>query len=136
MYPDNGKIAHVTPVFKTDKKDRQNKANFRPLSITGTFSKILERYIQNHIYCHIDSFLSIFISAYRKRYSSNHVLIRLIENWKLQLDNKKYVGAVLMDLSKAFDCVPHDLLIAKMHAYGFDYDTLNLFCRAYLKGSM
>ena len=132
MYPDNGKIAHVTPVFKTDKKDRQNKANFRPLSITGTFSKILERYIQNHIYCHIDSFLSIFISAYRKRYSSNHVLIRLIENWKLQLDNKKYVGAVLMDLSKAFDCVPHDLLIAKMHAYGFDYDTLNLFL-SYLK---
>ena len=132
MFPDNGKIAHVTPVFKIDKKDRQNKANYRPISITGTFSKILERYIQNQINSHVESFLSIFISAYRKKYSSNHVLIRLIENWKLHLDNKKYVGAVLMDLSKAFDCVPHDLLIAKMHAYGFDYDTLNLFL-SYLK---
>jgi len=132
IFPDNGKIAHVTPVFKIDKKDRQNKANFRPLSITGTFSKVMERYIQNHICSHIDSFLSIFISAYRKRYSTNHVLMRLIENWKLQLDNNKWVGAVLMDLSKAFDCVPHDLLIAKMHAYGFDYDTLVLFL-SYLK---
>ena len=65
-------------------------------------------------------------------YSSNQVLIRLIENWKLQLDNKKYVGAVLMDLSKAFDCVPHDLLIAKMHAYGFAENTLLLFF-SYLK---
>ena len=48
------------------------------------------------------------------------------------LDNTKFVGAVLMDLSKAFDCVPRDLLIAKMHAYGFDLDTLVLFF-TYLK---
>ena len=126
------KLLMLLRFSKLIKKDRQNKANFRPLSITGTFSKVMERYIQNHICSHIDSFLSIFISAYRKRYSSNHVLMRLIENWKLQLDNNKWVGAVLMDLSKAFDCVPHDLLIAKMHAYGFDYDTLVLFL-SYLK---
>ena len=67
-----------------------------------------------------------------KKYSTNHVLIRLIENWKKNLDNKKFVGAALMDLSKAFDCVPHDLLIAKMHAYGFDMDTLILMF-SYLK---
>ena len=48
------------------------------------------------------------------------------------MENKDYVGAVLMDLSKAFDCVPHDLLIAKIHAYGFDSDTLILFY-SYLK---
>ena len=59
-------------------------------------------------------------------------MIRLIENWKLHLDNKEFVGAVLMDLSKAFDCVPHDLLIAKMHAYGFGNETLILFF-SYLK---
>ena len=52
--------------------------------------------------------------------------MRLIEHWMLHLDNKEFVGAVLMDLSKAFDCVPHDLLIAKSHAYGFDLDTLVL----------
>ena len=50
--------------------------------------------------------------------------MRIIEDWKFHLDNKKIVGAVLMDLSKAFDCVPHDLLIAEIHAYGFDNDTV------------
>ena len=58
--------------------------------------------------------------------------MKLIEDWKNNLDKKKYVGAVLMDLSKAFDCVPHDLLIAKMHAYNFDRETLTLFF-TYLK---
>ena len=48
------------------------------------------------------------------------------------MNNKQFVGAVLMDLSKAFDCVPHDLLIAKMHAYGFTIDTL-VFFYSYLK---
>ena len=57
--------------------------------------------------------LSIFISAYRKHYSSSHVLLRLIEEWKRNLDNKKFVGAVLMGLSKAFDCVPHVLFELK-----------------------
>ena len=106
--------------------------NYRPISVTGTFSKILERYIKIKINDYFESFLSKFIAAYRKKYSTNNVLIRLIENWKLHLDNKKFVGAVLMDLSKAVDCVPHDLLIAKMHAYGFDFDTLVVFF-SYLK---
>ena len=126
-FPIDAKVNHVTPVFKTDKKDRQDKVNYRPISVPDTFSKILERYIETKINDYVESFLSIFIAAYRKRYSTNNVLIRLIENWKLHLDNKKFVGAVLMDLSKAFDCVPHDLLIAKLHAYGFDFETLVLF---------
>ena len=54
------------------------------------------------------------MSAYRSGYSTNHVLIRLIENWRHALDNNLFTGAVLMDLSKVFDCIPHDLLIAKL----------------------
>ena len=47
-------------------------------------------------------------------------MIRLLEEWKENLDKNYVVGGVLMDLSKAFDCVPHDLLLAKLAAYGVD----------------
>ena len=76
--------------------------------------------------------LSDFISAYRTSYSSNHVLMYLIEKRKKSLDQKSSVGAVLMDLSKAFDCIPHDLLIAKLHAYGFSLNSV-VFFYSYLK---
>ena len=60
------------------------------------------------------------MAVYRKTCSSSHVLIKLTENRKKHLDNKKVIGTVLMDLSKAFDCILHDLLIAKLHASGFN----------------
>ena len=90
--------------------------------------KILHENLTNYV----DTFLSKFISAYGKSYSSNQVLVRLIESWKKSLDQKTFVGAVLMDLLKAFDSIPHDLLIAKMHAYGFSKNSLVFLC-SYLK---
>ena len=80
----------------------------------------------------IQTFLSNFVSAYRKHYSANHALISLIENLKKNLDNNRMVRVVFMDLSKAFDSIPHDLLIAKMEAYGFCEDFLT-FLNSYLK---
>ena len=53
-------------------------------------------------------------------------LLALIEKWEKNLDDKIYGGAVLMDLSKAFDTLNHDLLIAKLSAYGFEHDALKL----------
>ena len=124
--PDNTQVATVRPIYK--KKSRNELENYRPVSLLNAFSKIYERYILNSITLFVNNFLSIFvISAYIKSYSSNNVLIRLIENWKQSLDNQKFVGAVLMGLSKAFDCIPHDLLIAKMHAYGFSIDSFKIF---------
>ena len=66
------------------------------------------------------------LSAYRKNYSTQHVLLRLIESWRRCLDENKVIGAVLMDLSKAFDCLSHELLIAKLDAYGFNENTIKL----------
>ena len=58
--------------------------------------------------------------AYRESYKTQHVLIRLNEEWRKNLDNNYFIGAVHMDLSNAFDCIPHDLVIAKLATYGFD----------------
>lgn len=73
-----------------------------------------------------------------KSYSSNHNLIRLTESWKKFLDQKQFVGAVLMDISKAFHSIPHDFIarvhdfIARMHVCGFSRNSL-LFFYSYLK---
>ena len=81
---------------------------------------------------YFDKYLSPFISAYRNNYSTQQVLIRLLEEWREKLDENFIVGAVLMDLSKAFDCIPHDLIIAKLAAYGIERETLRLIY-SYLK---
>ena len=60
------------------------------------------------------------------------VSIRLVEDWKKSLDNKYIVETILADLSKVFDCIPYDLLIAEKSAYGFSMDTL-VFIYLYLK---
>ena len=129
-YSDNGKTASVRPLYK--KKDRQKVENYRPVSILNCFSKIYEKYIHEQFKPFLNVFLSQFICAYRENYSSCHVLVRLIENWKESLDKNFVTGAVLMDLSKAFDCIPHDLLIAKLHAYGFSLKAAT-FIYSYLK---
>ena len=122
VYPDLLKIASVVPALK--KGEHLDKENYRPISILNTFSKVFERYILKQLAPFFDKTMSQFLSAYRKSYSCQSVLLWLIEQWKSYLDNNKVVGAVLMDLSKAFYSLPHDLLLAKLEAYGFERKTL------------
>ena len=74
----------------------------------------------------IEHHFSPFISANRKFPCTEHVLIRLLEDWRNKLGNNTVLGTVLTDLSKAFGCIPHDLLVAKLDEYGFNRDTESL----------
>lgn len=96
-------------------------------------SKIRERFIHSFS-SYAVNILWYFISPYRKSYSSNHVILRLTENWKKYLDKKNFVGTVLMGLSKAFDYIHHDLRIAKLHAHGLleDVVTFILIFKTYI----
>ena len=67
-----------------------------------------------------------YLSGFRKRYGCQQVLMRMTEKWCTTLDNKKIIAALSMDLSEAFDSLPHDILIAKIHAYGFEMSALKL----------
>ena len=86
----------------------------------------------DQIYSYVDKFLSPYLFGYRKNHSTEQCLTIMIEVWKKALDSKNYAGAVLTDLSKAFDCLNHNLLIAKLDAYGFDNSAIK-FIYDYLK---
>ena len=67
-----------------------------------------------------------YMSGYRKGYNTQYALMVLLDKWKQSLDNHGYAGAVIMDFSKAFDTINHELLIAKLHAYGLTKPALKL----------
>ena len=116
-FPMDAKLAEVVPLYK--KADNLTMQNYRPISILPSLSKVLEKIIHQQLLRFLlETILDPRMAAYRKGYSCQHVLLRVVEDWKLALDNRKHVAAMLMDLSKAFDSLPHELIIAKLKAYG------------------
>ena len=121
---DTLKLSDITPVFK--KLDPSDKANYRPVSILPFVSKVFEKIMFDQLYEYIERFLNQLLCGFRKAHSTQHALFRLLRKWQKELDSGGYIGTSLMDLSKAYDCLPHDLLIAKLEAYGLDNNSLNL----------
>ena len=75
---------------------------------------------------HMKEFLTKYQCAFRKKYNAQNCLLAMIEKWKKAEDNGNVFGAVLTDLTKAFHCLPHDLIIAKLNSYSFNLTALNL----------
>ena len=129
-FPETLKKGNISSILK--KGDAFDKKNYRPISILPSLSKIFERLIEKQVKPYTNSFLSPLLCGYREGYSTQHALLRLVENCKKALDQKMNTGAVFIDLSKAFDCLNHDLLIAKLDAYGFTRLALK-YIKSYLR---
>ena len=124
IFPSSLKQAIITPVFK--KGDKNSKENYRPVSILPNISKIFERLLFKQISNFMEPLFSKQQCGFRKGYSTQYCLLSMLEKWKSAVDKGKYFGALLTDLSKAFDCISHELILAKLHAYGFSLRALRL----------
>ena len=71
-------------------------------------------------------FFHHYLGGFRQGYNTQHVLLNFLQYCKNSIDNKGHSGAVIMDLSKHFDCVKHGLLITKLSAYGLNMDAIPL----------
>ena len=88
--------------------------------------KIFEKLLCKQITIFIDPLLSKYQCGFRKGFSAQHCLLAMLEKWKNAVDKGKVFGALLTDLSKAFDCLPHELIITKLNTYGFNFPALKL----------
>ena len=127
-FPEELKLAKVTP------PDPFDKVNYRPVSLLSHISKVYERIIFNQISTYFEPYFSSFLTGFRKNHNTQHSLLKML-NYEEPLDKGKSVGAIFMDLSKAFDTLNYDLLIAKLEAYGFSENALN-YIQSYLRNRL
>ena len=75
---------------------------------------------------YFETIFSKFQCGFRKPYGTQYGLLTMVVNCKKALDQRKEYGVLLTDLYKAFDYLPHDLIVAKLRAYGFSIESLKL----------
>ena len=128
-FPNSMKVAKISPLSK--KLDNTSKDNHRLISTLSNIAKLFENttYLQlNH---YMENKFSKYLTGYRKNHNTQNSFLRMTESWKTELNNGSKVGVIIMDLSKAFDSLNHDLLLAKLEAYGLDNNAVR-FTRSYL----
>ena len=119
------KVAEVRPLHKNC--GRKDKSYYRPISILFNVSKIYERRLYSQLYDYFDkNIFPKYQCGFRKGFSTQHAPLDTIEKIKISRDNKEFCAAILTNLSKAFDCICHDLLIAKLSTYRFNRNALKL----------
>ena len=121
-FPESLKAGDISSLYKKD--DNFIKKHYRPITVLPSTYKIYERLIESQMKAFACYFLNSLLCGFRENYSTQHALLHVIEDCRKALDSGNTAGAVLMDLSKAFDCLNHDLLIAKLEAYGFSRGAL------------
>ena len=124
MWVTQWKRGEWVPIFK--KEDRQIEKNYRPITVLPCVDKVYEKLLGQQIVEFMDIRFNEAVTAYRPQNSCETTLLRLIENWKEELDRKNYVEVLTSDMSKAFDSLCPTLLIKKLQAYNFSENALSL----------
>ena len=116
--PKDWRDANISSIFK--KGDKHLAENYRPVSLTSVTCKILEHIICRHIMKHLENnkILTNLNHGFRSGYSCETQLITTLNDFLMEHDKGHQVDVAILDFSKAFDTVPHDKLLHKLHQYG------------------
>ena len=126
------KVANITPIFKKGKRTDPN--NYRPVSLTSAVCKIMETMIRDEIRAHMEDqeLFSQDQHGFRQGRSCNTQLLEAIHDWTNSIEEGHPVDVIYLDYRKAFDSVPFERLLKKLHAYGVRGKVL-LWIREFLR---
>jgi len=132
IFPEELKLARVTPVYKNDSPLKVN--NYRPISVLSVFSKLLEKIMYSRLTTFFEkhNLLYKLQFGFRPEYSTDLALTYLVDKINQAIDKKEYVIGIFIDLSKAFDTVDHKILLSKLYKYGIRGIAYDWF-KSYLK---
>ena len=108
-FPSLLKCAELNPIYK--KSDSLRKGSYRQVSVLTMISELYKSVMNDQMTEHFMIILEDLLCAYRKCYNCQALLSKRVDDWKLVLDSKNYIGVLFVDLSKAFDCLLHSLLV-------------------------
>ena len=128
------KLVKVVPVFK-NKGSPLDMGNFRPISLLSNIDKIFEKLIHKRMASYLEANNVLYKNqfGFRQKNSTVHSLISLTETVRSAIENNNLACGIFIDLQKAFDTVDHDILLDKLHNYGFR-GLSNNWIRSYLTG--
>lgn len=127
VFPVAWKMANIIPIPKV--KDPKEPKDFRPVSILSILSKMLEKIVHNQLsdFLIINNIINPMQSGFRKQHGTSTAIVRVCDDIRKAIDDRMMTCMVLLDLSKAFDCVNHELLLIKLSALGLSDSTVQWF---------
>jgi hypothetical protein len=127
VFPDDWKLAKISPIYKGDAKD--NVGNYKPISVLSVISKVFERIVFDQLYSYFteNDRLHKNQSGFRKCHSTMTALTDATIEWFANMAQGKLNAVIYIDLAKAFDTISHEILLEKLHIYGVDTNSLSWF---------
>lgn len=117
--PQQWKFHEVSPVFKED--CCLTKSNYGPITILPFLSKVFGTLLCSRYPPLFWKYFFTNVFGYREKYGTDTALLNLAEQWRKELDQHNIIGIAFMDLSKAFNSLPHKLIVKKLKSYGADH---------------